>query len=115
VLYEPPYLAKSQASIGFTWAFVQILTLRALGLKRAAARKFYRTVFVRRDGANDFDAVPTAVRTALLANASPLLAELDGTTGEDLAPEKLKALHQPIALLTGARSAPLFGAAAARI
>ena len=115
VLYEPPYLVKKHASAGFTIAFLQIMALRAIGAKRAAAQKFYRTVVARRDRTNDFDSSPRATREALLANASPLLAELDAGTGEDLPLAKLRALTQRVTLLTGAQSAPLFDAAAERV
>jgi pimeloyl-ACP methyl ester carboxylesterase len=115
LLYEPPYLAKSKASIGFIFNFAQIMALRTLGLRRAAAAKFFRTVFARRDGRNDFDALPAALRQTMLASAGALLAELDGGTGEEFEAHALRGLRPPTTLFTGAQSAPLFAAAAERL
>jgi pimeloyl-ACP methyl ester carboxylesterase len=115
LLYEPPYLAKSNASIGFAFNFAQIMALRALGLRRAAATKFFQTVFVRRDGRNDFDELPATLRQTMLVSAPALLAELDGGTGEEFEANALRRLHPPVALLTGAQSAPLFATAAERL
>ena len=115
LLYEPPYLVKSNANIGFTFSFIQIMALRAFGLKRAAAAKFFRTVLARRGGRNDFDALPPTLRDTMLATAPALLAELDGGTGEEFDTAALRAVRAPVSLLVGTHSARIFAPAAERV
>jgi len=115
VLYEPPFLVKKHAPLGFVWAVLQIMLLRAFGFRRAASRKFFRTVAQRRDGSNDFDSLSPETRHRLLANARATLSELDAGTGEDFDPTALKTISCPVGLLSGLQSAAMFASAAKRL
>jgi pimeloyl-ACP methyl ester carboxylesterase len=67
--------------------------LRRLRGERAAARAFLDWAYRRRAETGGFDAFPTAVQRANLANAAAIMADLDAGTGEELTAQRLSGVR----------------------
>jgi pimeloyl-ACP methyl ester carboxylesterase len=69
----------------------------------------------RSAGGNDFERLDERVRSALLDNHPGILHELGGGTGEELTPERLRAIRQPTTLFLGNASSRFLHVAAERL
>ena len=114
VLHEPPLHLKKRLKLRTARKIGGAIALGKLGMHRRGARRFFRYTLARRGGGNSFDELDPAVRNAALANARPVLAELDAGTGEELTREDLASIRCPIGLIIGGRSAPFLVSAAER-
>lgn len=110
-LAEPPLWARKQFDLRMLAGMMTYGFHAARGRKREAVAAFIRTTTRYRDGGNGFDALAPAMRELRLDHADDVIAELRIGTGEDLTPERLRAIRCPTALLLGARSAPMFARA----
>ena len=73
-------------------------------------------VFVRTPvGRSGEERIDSEQRKKLFDNVDGLFAEIDGGTGEEIAPEQLRAAGCPITHVVGQNSAPFLAAAAERL
>jgi pimeloyl-ACP methyl ester carboxylesterase len=115
VLIEPPLHAKRRPTLPMLRAIGAAQVLGGLGRPEAGARAFLGWALGRRDGGGDLDRVPPAWRTAMLANAAAIVAELRAGTGEHIRPARLGDLDLPVTVLAGSESDRVFGACARRL
>jgi non-heme chloroperoxidase len=115
VLVEPPFYSKRFASFAMLRGVGLGILLGKLGWSRQGAIQFMRWALRHRDGSDGFDALPAAVRDAVLANAPAITSELLGGTGEHLMEAELERLDIPTQILVGTRSDHAFGLAAERL
>jgi pimeloyl-ACP methyl ester carboxylesterase len=115
VLLEPPWLAKSSPTLRMLAAILGAKTRGAFGAAGAGGERFLRWALNRRDGRCELDVLSGADRARVQQCGAAILRELDGGTGEHVAPRLTSPLRMPVELLFGTDSTPEFEAAAARL
>lgn len=88
--------------------FLKIQALRRFSGPEAAAAAFLRFAIGRTDGVRSYDLLPADARAELLRNGKGTMIELDAGTGDELTDDSLRGIKQPVMILKGACSQPIF-------
>jgi pimeloyl-ACP methyl ester carboxylesterase len=103
-----PYHAKGIPTPAFLATFLKIQALRRFSGPEAAAAAFLRFAIGRTDGVRSYDLLPADARAELLRNGKGTMIELDAGTGDELTDDSLRGIKQPVMILKGACSQPIF-------
>jgi pimeloyl-ACP methyl ester carboxylesterase len=116
IVCEPPlHAAKQPPPLSLLGPVLKTMLLSAIGCKRAAVATFFRMLLAQGDGSNAFDDLDEATREGVLVNAATLLHELKTGTGEELTPQRLRALQCPISAIVGGDTLSVFSDATQRL
>jgi pimeloyl-ACP methyl ester carboxylesterase len=115
VLVEPPFQVAKNPTPSMLRSFAGTMIARRFKGDRAATLRFARFATAYSDGGNGFDEAPPEAREAMLANAPAIMGDLDSGTGEHIKNEELGRISCPVVCLVGARTGPMYAAAAERI
>lgn len=105
ILQEPALYATKDRGLDVARAFLPIILLNKMGMKRWAAERFGRWTYG--SGGTGYDEFPPPWREATRRNAGTITTEFDGGTGEKVLTENMiRTIRHPVTGLLGELTQP---------